>query len=300
MNSTMIACFIEAAKCGSFTKAAANLYFAQQTVSKHIAALEKELKVSLFERAGTGASLTQAGSYYYAFFQSSIYNSDLVKANADRYFAQMNSVIQIGCSEWLNPYGDIYGAISSFQQQNEDIRFSLRIFSNNDLLENLLNEKLHIAIFSATHLPINRNFEAIPICKEELCLIGPDSVIGADLPLENRERRREMTLLVVPGWNSSYTENIVFSKQEILGHEIPVNNILFVPNLASLRIAMEQMKYLTHSDRRFGYLTKIEGMGSELLEIDSYINCCIPLQTESSSVCKLIDHMKESMNKRRA
>lgn len=296
MNSTMITCFIETARYGSFTKAADNLYFAQQTVSKHVAMLEKELRVSLFDRAGTGVCLTQVGSYYYNLFQSSVYNSNLVKANIDRYYAQLNSTIRIGCSEWLSPYGDIYVTIAGFRQQYEDIHLSLRIFHNNDLLENLLNEELDIALFSEAHLPNNRDFEAVPVCKEELCLVGPNSVIGDDLPPEKREQRRDMTLLIVPGWNRGYTETNVLCKQEILGLEIPVNNVLYVPNLASQCVAMEQMKYLAFSDMRFGFHNAIEGLGSELLGTDSSVYCCIPLQTENSGVYKLIDHMKNSLN----
>ena len=62
MTIMQMECFVEAARCGSFTKAGENLYISQQTMSRHIRALETELGFPLFERKNTGAVLTRAGS----------------------------------------------------------------------------------------------------------------------------------------------------------------------------------------------------------------------------------------------
>ena len=43
MTIMQMECFVEAARCGSFTKAGENLYISQQTMSRHIRALETEL-----------------------------------------------------------------------------------------------------------------------------------------------------------------------------------------------------------------------------------------------------------------
>lgn len=53
--------FIVAAKCETFFKAADELYITPATVSKHIAALEKELGVVLFTRTPQGVVLTEEG-----------------------------------------------------------------------------------------------------------------------------------------------------------------------------------------------------------------------------------------------
>lgn len=42
--------FVKVAECGSFTKAADDLYLTPTAVMKQINALEKELEVALFER----------------------------------------------------------------------------------------------------------------------------------------------------------------------------------------------------------------------------------------------------------
>lgn len=53
--------FLTAARCGSFSQAAEELYLTTSTVSKHIAALEAELGTELFRRTPRQAVLTDSG-----------------------------------------------------------------------------------------------------------------------------------------------------------------------------------------------------------------------------------------------
>ncbi|MGM9607050.1 MAG: LysR family transcriptional regulator [Oscillospiraceae bacterium] len=53
--------FLTAARCRTFFEAAEELYITPATVSKHIAALERELDTVLFERRPHGVALTAAG-----------------------------------------------------------------------------------------------------------------------------------------------------------------------------------------------------------------------------------------------
>ncbi len=57
--------FHEVARAGSFSKAAENLGLTQSTLSRHIAALEQELKTPLFHRHARGVVLTEAGEMMY-------------------------------------------------------------------------------------------------------------------------------------------------------------------------------------------------------------------------------------------
>jgi DNA-binding transcriptional LysR family regulator len=59
--------FAEAAEKGSFTAAAAALGITQAAVSQRIASLEKELRVSLFDRRAGRIALTEAGERLYEF-----------------------------------------------------------------------------------------------------------------------------------------------------------------------------------------------------------------------------------------
>jgi DNA-binding transcriptional LysR family regulator len=63
MDHDQMQCFLSAAKHLSFTKAAEERHMAQTTVSRQVAALEKELGTPLFERRGRALTLTPAGRY---------------------------------------------------------------------------------------------------------------------------------------------------------------------------------------------------------------------------------------------
>ena len=57
--------FCQAARLGSITRAAAHLGLSQPAVSLHVRELENELEAALFERGGSGVSLTAAGERLY-------------------------------------------------------------------------------------------------------------------------------------------------------------------------------------------------------------------------------------------
>lgn len=69
MNFTRIIYFLEAAKHGNFTAAAAKLYTSQPNLSKQIALLEEELGFALFSRINRAVRLTPAGDYLYKCWQ---------------------------------------------------------------------------------------------------------------------------------------------------------------------------------------------------------------------------------------
>lgn len=61
MNLHRLQIFMAVADTGSFSRAAEKMLLTQSTISQHIAALEAELAVELFDRTGRGAELTDGG-----------------------------------------------------------------------------------------------------------------------------------------------------------------------------------------------------------------------------------------------
>lgn len=66
MREEHLRAFLAVADTGSVTKAADAVGTTQSTVSRRIAALEKEIGTVLFARSPTGAHLTPAGEAYLA------------------------------------------------------------------------------------------------------------------------------------------------------------------------------------------------------------------------------------------
>ncbi len=65
MLSQQLLVFLKAAECGSFTKAAKQLFITPASVMKHINSLEARLGLTLFKRSKAGLELTAAGHALY-------------------------------------------------------------------------------------------------------------------------------------------------------------------------------------------------------------------------------------------
>ena len=65
MNLLKIRYFVEVARCGSFSGAAAKLYTSQPNISRQIAQMEQELDYPLFVRDKRSIHLTAAGAFLY-------------------------------------------------------------------------------------------------------------------------------------------------------------------------------------------------------------------------------------------
>lgn len=76
--------FLAAARCPTFFEAAEELYITPATVSKHIAALERELGVVLFERRPHGVALTAAGERKLPLVQQLVEAYDALNAGEAR------------------------------------------------------------------------------------------------------------------------------------------------------------------------------------------------------------------------
>ena len=69
MTITQIRYFVQVAENMSFTKAARQLYVAQQVVSKQVKRLEEELGFLLFERTAQGITLSAGGQKMYQYWK---------------------------------------------------------------------------------------------------------------------------------------------------------------------------------------------------------------------------------------
>lgn len=65
MELRQLRTFVTAAELQNFTRAAEALSLTQAAVSQHVAALEREFRVSLFRRGGRAVEPTEAGQRLY-------------------------------------------------------------------------------------------------------------------------------------------------------------------------------------------------------------------------------------------
>ena len=83
---------LEIAKTGSFSEAAKQLFVAQSSLSVGVKALESELQIKIFDRAGTGVYLTDAGAEFIRYARKVCQDADLV---TERYAKTLPSTMTL-------------------------------------------------------------------------------------------------------------------------------------------------------------------------------------------------------------
>jgi DNA-binding transcriptional LysR family regulator len=295
MNTSYIQCFLTVAQTGSFTEAAGVLFYSQQTVSKYIAQLEADLGATLFDRTTQPIRLTAAGRYYYVLFRSANQRLALVSEQTKRYYTELVQKISIGCSEWVNPFGRIMDAVRAFRAAHPEVQVSLRKRNNIDLLNDLVDGSIELGLFSEGHLPTHRDLVSTPLAREELCLFGPSDVVGTELPAAAKAQRVDLPYLMVPGWQRSYTEDIVLGRQELETMEPRPRTVRFLPNVDSMCAEMRFSRCIAVSDRRFGFLNALPNLGYEPLGDETFLHGCCRQFCENPLVPELIEQLKTTL-----
>ena len=88
--------FVKTVETGSFTQAAEKLNYAQSSVSKMIADLEKEWKVVLLERDRSGVHLTTAGEQLLPYARALLEDYQKLQSHVDLLNGLQTGVIRIG------------------------------------------------------------------------------------------------------------------------------------------------------------------------------------------------------------
>lgn len=102
MYNHQLDAFICVADCGSFNRAAEQLYISPTAVMKQINSLEKQLGVRLFHRTNQGIHLTKAGESIYMDAKAMITYSSQAVERAKKLESQKSTVLRVGTS-MLNP-----------------------------------------------------------------------------------------------------------------------------------------------------------------------------------------------------
>lgn len=90
--------FVRAAESGSFSRAARDLNLTQPTVTKHVAALEKQLGARLLNRNTRGLSLTEAGALYYDKCKEILEKIEEADGSVNIRHGQVQGTLRLGTS----------------------------------------------------------------------------------------------------------------------------------------------------------------------------------------------------------
>ena len=105
--------FVKTVETGSFTKAAQNLNYAQSSVSKMVADLEKEWELTLLERSRNGICLTSAGEQILPLARTILNDFQALEGCVDQINGIQSGIVRIGTfsSVAINWLPDIFAEL---------------------------------------------------------------------------------------------------------------------------------------------------------------------------------------------
>ncbi len=147
MNLGQLKIFYLAAKMGSLSKAAEELYITQPAVTKGIQRLQEYYEIKLFNRFGKKLVLTDAGSALYKIaekiFDLEIHAEDTIR----EFLQQKQGHIRIDASESFGAYY-LPSILNPISKKHPNVRFSVNILPSELVVENVANLNNDIGFIS--------------------------------------------------------------------------------------------------------------------------------------------------------
>lgn len=199
--------FIKVAECGSFTKAAENLFVTATAVMKQINALEGELSVRLFERTNHGLKLTKAGE---SFVEDARYILEYAVHAAQKAReideGENRRSIRIGTSV-MTPAKFILDVWSQIQSRMPTLKIELIPFENNsvnsvEILKNLgRNIDVVAGLYDDNFLKERGCLAAHMYNKRILLAVPVTHALSAEENIATQSLKNRRVLFIRRGWN---------------------------------------------------------------------------------------------------
>lgn len=182
MDFKQIEAFINVAKYKSFSKAAEAIYLSQPTISAHIASLEQELSIILFDRHGKEVRLTHAGSLFLEYAINLINIRNTAISSLSDFETSIKGRLTIASSttpcRFLLP-----SLVKSFKNTYPDVTFCIREDSTKNVIENILSGESDVGIVGEV-LPDSR-LSYTKICNDRLVLISNSNTLPENISIED-------------------------------------------------------------------------------------------------------------------
>jgi len=168
MEIRQIEYFLSIVQSGSFSEAADEHFISQSSLSKNIIALEKELRVSLFDRSKRKVFLTDAGEVFleHARKINGAYRAMIV--DLDNYKSDAGS-FSIAAIPVISQYG-ITTYIAQFQEVYPNIQFTLEEIDGLNILPALEEYRFDLALTRHNFLD-EEKFDSLEIRKDQLLVV---------------------------------------------------------------------------------------------------------------------------------
>lgn len=288
MTQTQVDCFLAAARTGSITKAAEELYLSNQVVSAHIRNLEREFSLTFFLRSQNGVVLSPDGERFYqmALVWSGSYTDTL--KTIQTLYQNLSLQFRIGLSEWIDPFGPLYEAIQAFSSDHVHTELSGVHASNHCILQKLEEGGVDVCVMCDTQIVANANLDMTTFAKERLCLYLP-----ADTPeqtLQSVDPDLPHVDAAYGTWSDEEALELSRRMSNFLGLHVSKNYTM--SNFHSVIACAETVPCSVVCDARFGYLRDSKHLRNIPLNKESALCCIWNKKNENPILPDFIAHMK--------
>ena len=190
---TQLTAFLAVVRDGSVTAAADRLIVTQPSVSSAVAALGREVGCELFERAGRGIRLTDAGAAFAPYAEDVIGLLDTGRQAAREAAGVAARRLEIAAvttaAESFVP-----SLMRAFSEQQPEIELSLVVGNRQDVLDRVLTHRDDVAILGKP--PADDRLIAEPFMDNEIvCITAPDDPAAAGGALDAADLAKRAWLL---------------------------------------------------------------------------------------------------------
>lgn len=196
MTITQLRYFMAVADQLSFTRAAKELLISQSNLSQHIAKLEAELGVTLFERDPAGLALTAEGRYLRSSAEMLLDELDTLPQSLQQIQRMSREAvipeefsIGVDCAAFsMDPAmtAKFVSAVQALSEKYPHTRLNISEIASNAMFPQLLDGTLHVTV-GGFHYPRSIRIHSIRISLQQLNLaVKDDPSWNKSLPVQER------------------------------------------------------------------------------------------------------------------
>ncbi|ASN18795.1 LysR family transcriptional regulator [Arthrobacter sp. YN] len=189
MKLEQLRTFEAIARVGHFTRAAEQLYLAQPSLSRQIAALEADLGMTLFHRGPSGATLTNAGELLLPIARRMLGDAQTAREQMNELAGLRRGRIRLGAPPTLC-VSLVADVLASFRKAHPGIELHITEGGSRFLVDALNESALDLALVVTRGVdPTVKGTELIPLLTEELVVVSAaGSAAHEELTLEELAR----------------------------------------------------------------------------------------------------------------
>ncbi|MDI3298012.1 MAG: LysR family transcriptional regulator [Bacillota bacterium] len=153
----------------SFTAAAEALHFTQSTVTRQVAALEREFGAQLIDRGGAHPHLTEAGQLVYECAVRVAENLEECRQRVRELETPGHGLVAVGCVETLVPT-TLAELLQLYTGRYPEVRVQVLIAAIQETVNRLLNREIDVALLTT---PVNDpRIESYPLFDDPILFVA--------------------------------------------------------------------------------------------------------------------------------